>query len=285
MKIKKEKLIRNNRFRVSIYLAITVSLLSVSCTTIPVEKTNGTLFITNIPQEYNGMYIYASEANWGNSVIYAVDKIFTNGRAAPGLIENGQAKLSVWQGIRRTGAYNYNGTGTVDLRFSIRSSAEPFRAGGIVSSSGSANYSSLDTAIVNFVNGHAIYNHVDIVEDTVGELVILNIPEDYNGMYVFAWPDYDGFMPFPQLIALHSIDINNPMSALCGVVEDGSLRLRVWLRTHRQRFNYDLTETKSIILNIHSTRDISFSGTINSRTMRRRIPINFIEGRAVYVWD
>jgi hypothetical protein len=280
--------------------ASAAALFSFSCTTIPVEETRGTLVITNIPSEFNGMYIDAGEVFGHGSNenyisgyhVYAGESINTKGRATPGLIQDGKAVLSVWQLITKRakngsrGVYNYNATGPVLLRFNIMYSGKPHAS--LLSSGGTSYDDSLDTATINFVNGNAVYNYVDIVEDTVGELTVLNIPADYNGKFVWAMPSIgEGAysLSYPHLIAFHSIDANDPFSALCGVVENGTLSLRVWLRNTRQRLNYDRTESITIDLRIHESRSFDYLGGGSYRSpVMRRIKVNFVDGKAVYSW-
>ena len=109
---------------------------------------------------------------------------------------------------------------------------------------------------VNFSNGNAFYQHFNVVEDTIRELIILNIPENFKGMYVFA---------------------------LCGVVENGSLTLRVWLRTRSRRLNYDLTETARLRLLINDKKELNLAGNRTNRIMRD-INVDFVEGKAVFEW-
>jgi len=92
-----------------VLIAVVFALFSWSCVSIPVEETRGELVITNIPSEYESMYIVAFTNLNTDTFIYAADNISTKGRITPSSIKNGKATLNVWQGSKKGGVSNYNG--------------------------------------------------------------------------------------------------------------------------------------------------------------------------------
>ena len=259
--------------------------LVLSCKSITVNYTYGELVLDNIPNEFEGMYIYAYEDPRKDYFLYAADQITEKGRTTPSLIQNGKANLKVWQGIYRkvknnqSGAYSFNGSGSFPLRFGIMATKKSFPTLGLVSGS-VTHYAGFDIQIVDFLNGRAKYTYYDIIEETDGELKIVNIPEEYNGRFVWAMPTNAG--TYPHLIGVSSIDSDDSNKAYCDVVENGTVILKIYLRASRNRFNYNLTEVKAINLLLHSTDTINLRSS-SSRIMRE-ISISFVDGKAVYQW-
>jgi len=188
--------------------------------------------------------------------------------------------MDIWS--FQTGIYN-NGNDSVELEFKISSSGSSFA--GPFGSYSITWQGNLDKSIVSFTNGMAIYNHIDIIEETVGELVITNIPERYNGRYIsVSTTPKNGFLSSPYILAVDNIGVsNNGQIVTCGVVENGSATLKVWLRSNRHKYSYDKTESVKLDIRVHSESTFNLS-SYSYNIIREGITVDFTNGKAVFLY-
>ena len=263
--------------QVKFLLAAITVILFVSCMTVSgiVEETTGELILTNIPEQYNGMFISAQSNLDDDIALLAIDNIVSDGASIGAVISNGTARLNVWQlsieSRTKFRVYDYRGNDTSELTIMIHLSDRAFQPWDVA-------YNPIFGDItVQFTNGKASFPLAIITEETAGELVITNIPARYNGSLLSA-QSYYGNDPF--ILGVNSISSDN--NAFGAVIENGSTTLKIWkIFQLRDKLNYNGYDSVELQLMIHSAGTVfnplwnfSYDGSLGN------INVVFNNGRA-----
>jgi len=254
--------------------AITIILIA-SCATVSVavEETTGELILTDIPDHYNGKIITAQTDLEKGFNLLAIDSIDSNGRITGVVVRDGIARLNVWKVSAEGGSnyrvHDYRGNETVELTIILPNTDRPYQPWNFYFDP------SLGRINAEFIDGKASFSLIMITEETVGELVITNIPARFNGSLLSAQTNY-GNDPF--LIAADSISSNNATGV---VIENGSATLKVWeVFQIRDKLNYNGYDSVGLQLMIHPAGTVFTMGNHSYDGSLGRINVVFNNGRA-----
>ena len=128
---------------------------------------------------------------------------------------------------------------------------------------------------VRFNNGRAAISLAGIIEETVGELIVTNIPERYNGSYMHVITANGQIVGCDKII---SSSIRN-----ASLIQNGTAILKVWRMSdwNRHQRNYDGTESVEAWIYIRSDQEY-LARHQNDAAWTNNIIFNFTNGKATY---
>jgi hypothetical protein len=190
----KEKIITNRQF----WLAMTLVLV-IMATGCDVEESEiipgakGKITISGIPEEYNGMYIF-SACSAGNAEVYGfTDMRRPNEKIKLAIISDREAKVPLYKINRRASSFSgyvkaYDGNddfGDLTIYIIDNTNKGGFFTWEEVNEARKQSTDSISIMWGEFSNGNFTVN-CEIIPEAKGKVTIINIPEEYNGRYIFS---------------------------------------------------------------------------------------------------
>jgi hypothetical protein len=252
------------------------------------DKDGGTLTITDIPAEYNGMYamFYGSnDSSVGDVELVGAKNInFLTQVITLPRISNGKVSLSVWKqpdDHNSTSFPKYSGSDNVMGVIAILDSE-------IIDDDIQPVFTIIFDSI-QFSKGSAEKSCKDAKDNSLtpgsgeGTLTVTDIPSEYNGKYaVFSGVSF-GYA-YVQLIGIQSYNASTQVFTLPGI-SDGKVSLSVWKDDHISAVGYSGSDDVQGGIVIYNSATIK-SGDSPQPVVRIKFDsIQFSNGNAAISWS